>query len=118
MNRAKRIQTWLHEEHHPFIGWDFSYLDGRMTQGREQWSYLDRAAELMRRSSSVIDMDTGGGEKLLRLQDHWPAKVIATEDYLPNFQLATRRLSPLGVKVVKAPVSDTASMPFGDGELT
>ena len=88
-----------------------------MDSGREHWSYLDRAAGLMQCSSSVIDMDTGGGEQLLRLREHWPAKVVATEDYLPNFELATRRLSSLGVSVVKATVSDTAPMPFADGEF-
>lgn len=117
LSRAKLIQTWLQEERQPFIGWDFSHLDGRMTTGREHWSYLDRTAELLRRSSSVIDMDTGGGEKLLSLHEHWPARVAATEDYLPNFELAAKRLAPLGVRVVKAPVSDTYPMPFGDGEF-
>ena len=72
MNRAELVDTWLREERQPFAGWDFSYLDGRLTGEREHWSYLDRAAELMRGSSSVIDMDTGGGEKLLSLREHWP----------------------------------------------
>ena len=117
MDRAELVETWLREEQQPFTGWDFSYLDGRLTSGQEHWSYLDRAAELMRRSSSMIDMDTGGGEKLLRLQEHWPAKVVATEDYPPNFDLATRRLSILGVTVVRAAVSDTDPMPFVDGEF-
>ena len=35
-----------------------------MKVGREPWSYMDRAAALMGRSSSVVDLDTGGGEKL------------------------------------------------------
>ncbi len=61
------IQTWLEEEERPFTGWDFSYLDGRMIQDEEPWSYLERAADLMRNSASVLDMDTGGGEKLLSL---------------------------------------------------
>ena len=117
MNRAELIDTWLREERQPFIGWDFSYLNGRMTEGQVPWSYLDRAAELMAQSSSVIDLETGGGEKLLSLRQHWPPKVIATEDYVPNFELATQRLSPLGVNVVKAPVSTIHPMPFSDGEF-
>lgn len=117
MNRTELIDTWLREERQPFIGWDFSYLDGRMTEGQVPWSYLDRAAELMRQSSSVIDLETGGGEKLLNLREHWPPKVVATEDYLPNFELAAQRLSPLGVKIVKAPVSTIHPMPFADLEF-
>jgi len=86
-------------------------------EGHEPWSYLDRAAELMERSSSVLDMDTGGGEKLLGLRDHWPARVVATEGYPPNFELASERLSASGASVVRAELSDTASMPFAVGEF-
>ncbi len=111
------IDGWLREEQQPFTGWDFSYLGGRMTIEREPWSYLDRAAELMGQSASVVDLDTGGGEKLLALRDHWPAKVVATEDYAPNHELASGRLSPLGATVVRTPLSDTAAMPFADGEF-
>ena len=88
-----------------------------MDEGREPWSYLDRAAELMARSSSVVDMDTGGAEKLLSLREHWPAKVVATEDYPPNFELASERLSTVGATVVRAALSDTAPMPFAGGEF-
>ena len=89
------IETWLDEERQRFTGWDFSYLDGRLLGEREPWSYMGRAGEFMRRASSVIDLDTGGGEKLLGLREHWPARVVATEDYPPNFELASERLSPL-----------------------
>ena len=88
-----------------------------MDEGRESWSYLDRAAELMGRASSVLDMDTGGGEKLLDLRDHWPAKVVATEGYPPNVELATERLAPHGATVVRVAVSDTESMPFAAGDF-
>ena len=117
MKRTELIETWLCEERQPFIGWDFSYLDGRMTTGQEPWSYMSRAAELMRRSSAVIDLDTGGGEKLLSLRAHLPPKVVATEDYIPNFELAAKRLSPLGADVVKIPISTIAPMPFTDAEF-
>ena len=117
MNRDELVEAWLREERQPFSGWDFSYLDGRLKGGREPWSYLDRAAELMGNASSVIDMDTGGGEKISSLRDHWPARVVATEDYAPNFKLANERLSPLGAEVVKVAVSETDPMPFCDGEF-
>ena len=111
------IQTWLEEEERPFTGWDFSYLDGRMIQDEEPWSYLERAADLMRNSTSVLDMDTGGGEKLLSLGEHCPTRVVATEDYPPNFELATERLSAMGAEVVKVAVSNSSTMPFDDGEF-
>ncbi|MCY4528653.1 MAG: methyltransferase domain-containing protein [Chloroflexi bacterium] len=116
-NRHELVETWLREELQPFVGWDFSYLAGRISEEREPWSYLDMASELMERSSSVIDLDTGGGEKLLRLREHWPDRVVATEAYAPNFELASERLSPLGVEVVKVEVTDTSPMPFANGEF-
>ena len=117
MDRDELLRDWLLEEARPFTGWDFSYLDGRMIQDEHPWSYLTRAAELMRRSTSVIDLDTGGGERFLSLREHWPAKVVATEEYPPNFALATQRLTPHGAQVVSVHLTDTDPMPFGDGEF-
>ena len=117
MNRNEVSESWKHEEGQPFIGWDFSYLDGRMLEEQPPWSYSMRAAELMRQSSSVVDLDTGGGERFLKLYEHWPTKVVATEHYPPNFKLATDRLLPLGAKVVDVVLSDFDPMPFEDAEF-
>jgi SAM-dependent methyltransferase len=117
MNQNELVDTWKREEQWPFSGWDFSHLDGRMIEEQAFWSYSSRAAELMRQASSVIDLGTGGGERLLKLQEHWPKKVVATEDYPPNFRLATERLSPFGVQVIDIPLTDTDFMPFADGEF-
>ncbi len=117
MDPYKLIEAWKREEQQPFSGWDFSYLEGRMIEGQAPWSYTTRAAELMRQSTSALDMGTGGGERLLKLQPSWPRKVVATEDYPPNFKLATERLSPFGVQVVDARLTESGPMPFADGEF-
>jgi hypothetical protein len=117
MNRNELLESWKLEEGQPFIGWDFSYLDGRMLEDQPPWSYSLRAAELMKQSSSVLDLDTGGGERFLILREYWPSKVVATEHYPPNFKLATERLSPLGAQVVDVVLSDFDPMPFDDGEF-
>ncbi len=88
-----------------------------MIQEEHPWSYLARAAELMRQSRSVVDLDTGGGEKFLSLLEHWPPKVVATEEYPPNFALATERLAPHGAQVISVRLTDTDPMPFADGEF-
>lgn len=111
------IHVWQQEENAPFVGWDFSYLDGRMHEASEPWSYLERAATLMKDAHAVLDMGTGGGERLLTLCADWPAKVAVTEEYPPNIQLAQERLGPLGVQVVAAELSLTAPLPFADGEF-
>ena len=88
-----------------------------MLEEQPPWSYSARAAELMKHSSSVVDLDTGGGERFLKLHEHWPPKVVATEHYPPNFKLATERLTPFGAKVVDIQLSDFGPMPFTDGEF-
>lgn len=108
---------WKHEEEQPFAGWDFSYLEGRMLEDQPPWSYLGLAAERMRQSSAVLDMGTGGGERLLELREYWPAKVVVTEDYPPNWKLARERLEPLGVRVERVPLTRDGPMPFVDGEF-
>ncbi|HEY63010.1 MAG TPA: class I SAM-dependent methyltransferase [Caldilineae bacterium] len=115
--RDRLIRIWKREEREPFIGWNFSYLDARMFEEKPPWSYLSRAAVLVRRSSSALDMGTGGGERLLELRKYWPEKVVVTEDYPPNLALAKERLTPLGVKVVAVRLADKAPMPFADGEF-
>jgi SAM-dependent methyltransferase len=117
MNPNALVETWKREEDQPFSGWDFSYLDGRMLEEQPPWSYLSRAAELMQHASSVIDLDTGGGEWFLELQKHWPTKVVITEQYPPNFRLATERLSPLGVQVVDVRLTTSGPMPFATDEF-
>lgn len=111
------IEFWRQEEEAPFTGWDFSYLDGRMIEEDVPWSYEDRAQELMRQGTSVLDMDTGGGERLLAMRSAWPAQVVATEAYPPNVELARKRLQPLGVTVMDMDVDNEQNMPFVDEEF-
>jgi len=117
MDHNELIESWKREEGQSFTGWDFSYLDGRMLEEQAPWSYSLRARELMQGSSSVLDLGTGGGERFLKLREHWPNKVTVTEDYPPNFKLAMERLSPFGVRVVDVHLTDDSPMPFAEGEF-
>lgn len=73
------LDLWRREQQEPFEGWDFSYLAGRYFEGEPPW-YYDALARLALTSatSSVLDMGTGGGEKLLELVDALPADTVAT----------------------------------------
>ena len=117
MSQRNLLETWRREEEQPFVGWDFSYLDGRMLEEQPPWSYTSRARALMRTSMSVLDLGTAGGERLLLMKDDWPAKVVVTEEYPPNIALARERLEPLGVSVVEAELRDLALLPFEDVEF-
>ncbi len=117
LKQTELIERWQREAQQSFIGWDFSYLEGRMVEEEPPWSYASRAAELLRRSRSVIDLGTGGGERLLELKQDWPPKVVAVENYPPNFKLATTRLAPVGVQVIEAPLTDTGWLPLNNNEF-
>ena len=120
MQSNKWIAQWKEEERQPFTGWDFSYLDGRMVEDQAPWSYTTRAMQLMRsmrQSNAALDMGTGGGERLLGMRPAWPAKMVATEEYPPNFHLASERLVPLGVKVHAVRLTRVDPMPFAGGEF-
>jgi SAM-dependent methyltransferase len=115
--KGSLIEYWRQEAAAPFVGWDFSYLHGRMVEELPPWSYPARAAELMRRATHLLDMGTGGGERLLALREHWPATLSVTEDYPPNVALARERLGSLGVRVEEASLGEHDLLPFGDGSF-
>lgn len=117
MNDAELIAAWEREEHQPFAGWDFSYLNGRKLEEHPPLQYELRAANLMHSAQAVLDLDTGGGERLLDLRPHWPARVCATEGYAPNLRLATAQLAPLGVRVFGVESNDSADLPFADASF-
>ncbi len=115
--QARLLSLWRREEQQPFRGWDFSYLSGRMSDDEPPWSYTPRATELLRGASSVVDLGTGGGERLMEVRDAWPARVTATEEHPPNFQLASDRLSPLGVRVASVRLTEIDPLPFDHAEF-
>jgi SAM-dependent methyltransferase len=88
-----------------------------MIEEQPPWSYAERVGQLMRGARSVLDLGTGGGERLLGLREDWPARVAATEGYVPNLALATERLSTFGVEVKRAESDESTILPFADGRF-
>jgi SAM-dependent methyltransferase len=108
----------------PISGWDFSWLNWpRARAGRLPWSYRQEVARRAASVGTMLDMGTGGGERLSRLPSR-PPRTVATEAWPPNVPVAAKRLSPLGIPVVQdegAP-GNTAQgygtrgrLPFRDG---
>ncbi len=97
----------------PTPGWDFSWLDGRATEARPSWRYLESLRTRLERAEAVLDMQTGGGECFARaltpLIDR-PAYLVATESWWPNIAVARQNLDPFGVTVVLAP--DEGAVPL------
>jgi len=92
-----------------FSGWDFHWLDNRMTQEEPPWDYPALVKARLSTVHSLLDMGTGGGEMLASLAP-LPPDSHATEAYPPNQLLARERLSPLGVEVHN--IDDSDPLPF------
>jgi SAM-dependent methyltransferase len=93
----------------PFAGWDFSRLQGRMTEHRPPWNYEALVRDAVHGATSLLDMETGGGEFLSALAP-LPPYTAATEGYPPNIPIARGRLEPLGISVYD--VHGTEPLPF------
>jgi len=110
----------------PFSGWDFSWLAARSTAGTLPWSYQGEVARRAAAAEAMLDMGTGGGERLARLSAR-PWRTVATEAWPPNVGVAAARLRSLGIPVIQdegAPDNtcqdgnDRGRLPFGDGTFT
>ena len=113
----QRIEEWHREEACPFAGWDFSHLADRWIEESPPWSYETMVGQAMASAQSVLDLGTGGGERLLEYRDLFPEHVAATEGHAPNLRLARERLDPLGVEVHESQSSLNEILPFEDGSF-
>lgn len=102
------------------FGWDFSRLDGKLTSDEPWWNFEEDCRSAMSRSEQILDLGTGGGERLLRLlkgPDADAARVVATEGWEPNVAVAREALSPYRVDVVRYDPEQGETMPFPDGHF-
>ena len=97
-----------------FSGWDFSYIADREAQAPLRWSYVSEALLWVKKSKSILDMDTAGGEVFSYFAP-FPSIAYATESYAPNIAIARARLGPLGVKVVALDEEEPDELPFESG---
>lgn len=105
------------EYNQPISGWDFSYLNGRRTDIHTEpsWDYTSTVIAAMKQAHSMLDMGTGGGERLAQFLAQQPVpEVYATEGYPPNATIARQRLEPIGVTVYE--VQDE-HLPLADNSL-
>ncbi len=70
---------------------------GRATEERPTWGYARLVAE--RLAAVPAALGTGGGELLAGIA-RLPARMVATESWPPNLELAARRLRPRGAWVI------------------
>src|SRR5689334_19294589 len=108
------FERWKQAEQRPFVGFDFSYFADKWVNEQPPWSYEAMVREHMSKATAVLDIGTGGGEKLGQFKDCFPPKIVATEGYPPNLALARERLGPLGVQVIEFEDSLESVLPLAD----
>src|SRR2546422_2865088 len=95
-----RVDALLDEaERQPFVGWDFSWLRGRLDSQPLPWDYTATIAEHARSSPDLLDLGTGGGEWLAELS-HPPPPTRAPETRGPDLAVAAAPPRPLRRGVV------------------
>lgn len=111
MNNEELKNIWMEEERHAFQGWDFSHLQSRWQAEPMPWDYQSIVMEYLHPTDQLLDMGTGGGEFLLRL-DHPHENTVVTEAWPPNIQLCLDKFVPRGIQVY--PVQEEAPLPIPD----
>lgn len=99
----------------PVDGWDFSWFEGRATEERPPWGYarmLGARLAGLAPGAAAVDLQTGGGEVLATARAG-PSRLVATEAWAPNVEVARRNLAALGARVVRTG-DEQAGLPFGD----
>lgn len=114
MNDQRLKEFWLAEEKKSFQGWDFSYINNRISEEPLPWDYDQIVRHYLKEESLLLDMGTGGGEYLLSL-NHPYHNTYATEAYPPNVELCKKKLSPLGIDVRQVEEDDL--LPFDDASF-
>ncbi len=85
----------------PLGGWEFTRFGDRLSTEPAPWDFADLVLPHARTARSMLDLGTGGGERLAALTMR-PAVTVATESWPPNVPVAAARLAPLGVPVLQS----------------
>ncbi|MDO5084436.1 MAG: methyltransferase domain-containing protein [Arachnia propionica] len=105
---------------HAMIGWDFSVLSGRLVADEPWWDFEADCRVAMSSANRILDLGTGGGERLLGLLDgidRTHRTIVATEGWEPNLPVARSALSDAGVAVIAHDPETGAGLPFPDNSV-
>ncbi|GEM_PF-240581 len=116
---TRLVQLRSAHESAGMVGWDFSRLDGRMTSEDPDWDFEADCLAAMRGAQRILDLGTGGGERLLRLIGRLGAEaagkdVSATEGWEPNLPVATAALAGADVDVRAYDAESGDRLPWPD----
>ncbi len=95
-----------------FSGWGSFGIAVRSLGPAVPWDYDALARETVATASAVLDLETGGGERLLAIAEGLPGRSItATEAWHINVPIAAARLKEIGAAVVRC-ASTRVALPF------
>ncbi len=100
VERAQRLQGWILEVEPVPLG------------PPPPWDYAARARELVRGATALLDLGTGGGERLSEISRGYHGLAVATEEWDANAPVAAARLAAIGTHVVRA---SALALPFAAG---
>jgi len=103
-----RLEPFV-EKARRFSGWDFRDIRLHNVDPGPPWDFEGVVRSYATQSRAALDLGTGGGELLASLRPALPRRAVATEPWIVNAPIAFRRLSPLGVHVVRA---ESTRLPF------
>lgn len=96
-----------------FSGWGSFGISVRSLGPPLPWDYDALARQAVSAATSVLDLETGGGERLLAItQGIGPKRITATEAWHVNAPIAQRRLSAVGAAVVRCGSGEQGTLPF------
>jgi SAM-dependent methyltransferase len=104
----ERLRPYV-ERARGFSGWN-DFPAARALDSELPWNYVRRARDLAAGASRILDIGTGGGERLADIAAGLKLRCVATEEWPPNVPLARDRLLRLGFEVIHA---DDERLPFG-----
>jgi SAM-dependent methyltransferase len=113
ISNEKKFKILVEDYTKNFTGWDFSYIEAtrRIQEFPLSWSYRSLVLNYLLNATTLLDIGTGGGEFLSSLA---PLSKItfASESYPPNVEVATKKLNPLRIDVIKT--DESGDLPFQD----
>ncbi len=83
-----------------FSGWVFN-VDAKHIDDREPWDYAAVARGHASQARRLLDLGTGGGERLAAIVEGLRCRVVATEEWHVNAPVASHHLGPLGIDVLR-----------------
>lgn len=117
--------TWIHETA-AMTGWNFTALEGRLIADDPPWDFDTMCLDAIEDADEVLDMGTGGGERLISIVKRFRGRnaasvpdvaIHASEGWAPNVPVATSALEDYGIDVTEYDSESGDPMPWEDGQF-